>query len=37
MADKNLNPMNQKVYDVSDNDSPLNYNQMLHQISNRYG
>jgi len=37
MADKNLNPMNQKVYDVSDNDSPLNYNQMLHLASNQYG
>ena len=28
MADKDLNPMNQKVYDVSDQDNPANYNQM---------
>jgi hypothetical protein len=27
MADKNLNPMNQKVYDVSDMDNEANYNQ----------
>ena len=27
MADKNLNPMNQKVYDVSNNPSDRNYNQ----------
>ncbi len=27
MADNNLNPMEQKVYDVSSNDNPVNYNQ----------
>lgn len=27
MADKNLNPMNQKVYDVSERDNPANQNQ----------
>tara|TARA_Y100001973_G_C5185820_1_gene327756 strand:- start:1305 stop:1886 length:582 start_codon:yes stop_codon:yes gene_type:complete len=37
MADKNLNPMEQKVYDVSDQDNPLNYNQMLNQVSETYG
>jgi hypothetical protein len=28
MADNNLNPMEQKVYDVSSNDNPANYNQV---------
>ena len=36
MADKNLNPMEQKVFDVSDQDNPLNYTQMLREVSKRY-
>ena len=36
MADKNLNPMNQKVYDVSDNDNPANYNQLMGLMQSKY-
>ena len=36
MADNNLNPMEQKVYDVSSNDNPANYNQMARLWGEHY-
>jgi hypothetical protein len=36
MADKNLNPMEQQVYNVSDNDNPSNYNQMMSMMQEEY-
>tara|TARA_Y100000593_G_scaffold71243_1_gene130817 strand:+ start:596 stop:1234 length:639 start_codon:yes stop_codon:yes gene_type:complete len=36
MADKNLNPMEQQVYNVSDNDNPSNYNQMAQLWGEHY-
>lgn len=36
MADKDLNPMEQRVYDVSDNDNPSNYNQMAQLWGEHY-
>ena len=36
MPDKDLNPLEQKVYDVSERDNPLNYNQMLGEMAERY-
>ena len=36
MADKNLNPMEQQVYNVSDNDNSSNYNQMAQLWGEHY-
>ena len=36
MADKNLNPMEQQVYNVSDSDNPSNYNQMAQLWGEHY-